>query len=150
MASSKYPSTEEIKQIFQNMETGNYEEVFKRVASDVDWTVMGTHPCAGRYRSLADFQESTFKRLGAIMKPPGIRLKVRNVLGGVDQEWAAVELIAEAECKNGLNFDNTYCWVMRFDEEGKVVQVRAYLDSTIVKQALEENECPSHRAPTSE
>lgn len=47
----------------------------------------------------------------------------------------------------GLKFENTYAWVVRFDEEGKVVQVRAYLDSTLVKQGLEENECPSHRAP---
>lgn len=61
----------------------------------------GTHPCAGRYASLAAFQESTLKRLGAIMKPPGIRLKVRNVIGGGEQEWAVVELVAEAECKNG-------------------------------------------------
>jgi ketosteroid isomerase-like protein len=47
----------------------------------------------------------------------------------------------------GLKFDNTYAWVVRFDEGGQVVEVRAYLDSWMVKQAIEENECPSHRAP---
>ena len=59
-----------------------------------------------------------------------------------------MELIANAECKNGLDFDNTYAWVLRFNEEGKVVQVRAYLDSALVQQAIVENECPSYRAPT--
>ena len=29
---------------------------------------------------------------------------------------------------------------MRFDEDGKVREVRAYLDSALVKQAIEENE----------
>lgn len=29
---------------------------------------------------------------------------------------------------------------MRFNEEGMVVQVRAYLDPTLVKQAIDENE----------
>jgi len=35
------------------------------------------------------------------MKEPGLKLKVRNVIGGGDQEWAVVELVAEAVCKNG-------------------------------------------------
>lgn len=51
--------------------------------------------------SLQQFQEATFARLGKIMKPPGIRLMVRNVIGGGDQEWATVELVAVAECKSG-------------------------------------------------
>lgn len=49
--------------------------------------------------------------------------------------------------KSGLKFDNTYAWCMRFDEEGMIVEVRAYLDSWMVKQAIEENEVPSRRAP---
>lgn len=36
---------------------------------------------------------------------------------------------------------------MRFDEKGIAVEVRAYLDSFMVKQAIEQNEVPSHRAP---
>ena len=47
----------------------------------------------------------------------------------------------------GLKFDNTYAWCMRFDETGTIVEVRAYLDSWMVKQAIEENEAPSRRAP---
>lgn len=35
------------------------------------------------------------------MKPPGIRLMVRNVIGGGDHPWATVELVAVAECKSG-------------------------------------------------
>jgi len=101
------------------------------------------------------------------MKEPGIRLMVRNVIGGGDQPWATVELVAIAECKSGtvilflasigslkmtdavqlgLHFDNTYAWCMRFDKEGMIVEVRAYLDSWMVKQAIEENEVPSRRA----
>ncbi|KAF2084505.1 hypothetical protein K490DRAFT_59482 [Saccharata proteae CBS 121410] len=141
MATSKYPSRAEIESIFKNMETGNFDQVFKRVSPNVDWTVMG------HYTTLSSFQSATFARLAAVMKEPGIKLKVRNVIGGGDEPWAVVELIADAVCKNDLKFENTYAWVMRFDEEGMVVQVRAYLDSTLVKQAIEENECPSRRAP---
>ena len=48
-----YPTRASIHALFQNMETGNAAEVFKRVSPDVDWTVMGTHPCAGRYTRYA-------------------------------------------------------------------------------------------------
>ena len=39
-----------------------------------------------------------------------------------------------------MKFDNTYAWCVRFDESGQIVEVRAYLDSQMVKQAIEENE----------
>ena len=51
----------------------------------------------------------------------------------VGEEFIANELV-------GMDFNNTYSWCMRFDESGKVVEVRAYLDSAMVKQAIEENE----------
>lgn len=99
--SSKYPSRKEIEELFGNLATGNSQAFFARVSPEVDWTVMGTHPCAGRYDTLEAFQKATFARLGNIMKDPGLRLAVRNVIGGADQEWCTVELVVNAECKNG-------------------------------------------------
>ncbi len=96
-----YPTQEEITSIFKNMESGNYGAMFERVSPNVDWTVMGTHPLAGRYTTREDFSNQTFGRLAKIMKEPGIKLMVRNVIGGGEQAWAVVELVAKAECKNG-------------------------------------------------
>lgn len=100
-AMAPYPSRDEITNIFKHMETGEYAKTFEHISPNVDWTVMGTHPLAGRYTSLKDFSDATFARLSKIMKDPGIRLKVRNVIGGGDQPWSTVELLADAECKNG-------------------------------------------------
>ena len=83
------------------METGNFKDTFKHVSRDVDWTVMGTHPIAGRYTTLEDFQQAALVRLSKIMKDPGVRLVVRNVIGGGEHDWATVELFAKAECLNG-------------------------------------------------
>jgi uncharacterized protein len=44
---------------------------------------------------------------------------------------------------NGKPFDNRYCWIARFSN-GTIVEVRAYLDSALVKQLIDENE----RAPS--
>ncbi|KAF2158838.1 hypothetical protein M409DRAFT_30710 [Zasmidium cellare ATCC 36951] len=144
MSSSRYPSPDEIQALFNNMASGNYDAFYARVSPNVDWTVLGTHPCAGRYKTLKDFQDGTLTRLGKIMKKPGLNLAVRNVIGGGDAEWAMVELVANAEC---FKFDNCYAWCVRFDQSGTIVEVRAYLDSWMVRQAIIENETPSHRAP---
>lgn len=101
MSTSPYPSRDEIHKLFNNMASGNYDAFYARVSPNVDWTVLGTHPCAGRYKTLKDFQEGTLVRLGKIMKKPGLNLAVRNVIGGGDAEWATVELVANAECLNG-------------------------------------------------
>lgn len=33
-----------------------------------------------------------------------------------------------------------YCWVARFDSRGKIVQVRAYLDTDLLTRAVGEND----------
>jgi len=125
-----------IRQIFSYLESGSGDKFFEYVADDVDWTVKGTHPLAGRYLSKADFQSSTFGRLNKIL-PDGTQLHVENIL--TDNDWAVVELRSYAVANNGMRFDNQYCWVLRFQDE-MIVEVRAYLDSALVKKLIDENE----------
>jgi len=125
-----------VRQIFGNLETGNAEAFFGHVSDDVDWTVMGTHPLAGNYRSKKDFVTSTFERLNRLLKDR-IRLRLTDLhLCG---ETAVVELEALAEALNGRPFDNRYCWVVFFSGN-QIVRVRAYLDSALVQKLIDENE----------
>lgn len=97
---SPYPSRQKITEIFASLAEGKYPDFFAHVSDDVDWYVMGQHPLAGQYHNKTDFQKQTFGRLSGIMKAP-VQLKVRNVIGGGEEEWAVVELIADSTCKNG-------------------------------------------------
>jgi ketosteroid isomerase-like protein len=114
---------------------GDGAAFFTHVAEDVDWIVQGTHPLAGHYRSKSDFLAHTFEKLGKVL-PQGTQLHVTNAL--VSGDWAIVELASLATAKNGLRFDNKYCWVIRF-AGGKIVEVRAYLDSAMVQRLFDEN-----------
>jgi ketosteroid isomerase-like protein len=38
-------TSESVREIFKGLENGDGAAFFERVADDVDWTVMGTHPC---------------------------------------------------------------------------------------------------------
>jgi uncharacterized protein len=129
-----------VRSLFANLENGRPEAFFNHVAQDVKWTVMGTHPLAGTYHTKENFLAHTFARLDKLLKE-GVVLRVSNLL--VDGDTAAVELESLSTALNGKPFDNRYCWIARFSN-GTIVEVRAYLDSALVKQLIDENE----RAPS--
>jgi hypothetical protein len=126
---------EEVRDIFKPLESGDGAEFFTHVDDDVDWIVEGTHPLAGHYHTKAEFLAHTFDKLAKVL-PEGVQLHVEHVL--VSGDWAVVELHSLATAKNGLKFDNRYCWICRF-ADGVIVEVRAYLDSALVTQLFKEN-----------
>jgi ketosteroid isomerase-like protein len=125
-----------VRRLFANLERGESDAFFECVADDVDWTVMGTHPLAGNYRTKSGFLAHTFARLDKILKE-GVVLRVTNVL--VDGDGAAVEMESLSTALDGKPFDNRYCWIVRFSK-GTIVEVRAYLDSALVQRLIDENE----------
>ena len=60
-------TAERVREIFKKLEKGDGAAFFEHVTDDVDWTVMGTHPLAGRYRSKKSFIAGTFAKLGQIL-----------------------------------------------------------------------------------
>lgn len=124
-----------VRRIFAGLEHGDGAAFFEHVADDVDWTVMGTHPLAGHYKSKADFAAATFAKLGKVL-PDGAQLHVDGLF--IDGDVAIVELHSQATAKSGFRFDNHYCWVCYFRND-KMVRVRAYLDSAMVARLFAEN-----------
>jgi ketosteroid isomerase-like protein len=96
----------------------------------------------GTYHSAADFQSKTWERLGPIMDPSTpVRMIINNIIGGgPNEEWCTVEMRNESKAKNGMDYNQTYGWCVRWNEEGKIVQVRAYLDSALLRDVIEANE----------
>jgi uncharacterized protein len=128
-------SQDAVRSLFAHLEAGDGSAFFDHVDDDVDWTVEGHHPLAGRYRGKADFRAHTFERLGKVL-PGGAQLHVTSVL--ISGDWAIVELKSLAKAVNGLRFDNKYCWVTHFADD-KIIEVRAYLDSAMVQRLFDEN-----------
>ncbi|HEY8582598.1 MAG TPA: nuclear transport factor 2 family protein [Capillimicrobium sp.] len=109
---------------------------FERVADDVTWTVMGTHPISGTYTSKAEFLAATFGRLAPLMRH-GVHLRLTSLV--VDGDTMVAELHADSVTLEGAPYDNPLCWVCRFDGD-RIVEVRAYLDSAMVTWTIERNE----------
>jgi ketosteroid isomerase-like protein len=128
-------SVKQVLEIFKSLEQGDGAEFFTHVADNVDWIVEGHHPLAGHYYSKSDFLAGTFDKLSKVL-PNGTQLHVANAM--VCGDWAIVELASLASAKNGMRFDNKYCWLCRF-ENSQIVEVRAYLDSAMVQRLFDEN-----------
>jgi ketosteroid isomerase-like protein len=124
-----------VREIFKGLENGDGAAFFKQVADDVDWIVMGTHPLAGHYQSKKDFIAGTFAKLSQVLLQ-GAQLHVEHLI--VKDDQAVVELHSLATAKNGMRFDNRYCWIVYFRDVA-IVRVRAYLDSAMVARLFEEN-----------
>jgi ketosteroid isomerase-like protein len=124
-----------VLKIFKGLETGDGTAFFNHVADDVDWTVMGTHPLAGHYLSKKSFIAGTFSKLDQVLLQ-GAELHTEHLI--VKDDQAVVELHSLATAKNGMRFDNRYCWIVEF-REGLIVRVRAYLDSAMVTRLFQEN-----------
>ncbi|KXT02725.1 hypothetical protein AC578_5417 [Pseudocercospora eumusae] len=95
-----YPTREEIRGFAASLATDDKSPFFNRVSPNVDWEVMGTHPAAGRFKTLDEWKAGA---LGVVQKTlkDQIQLELVNIIGGEDQEWAVIELEANAVCKNG-------------------------------------------------
>src|SRR5271155_1915021 len=128
-------TSDRVRESFRGLEKGDGAAFFQQVADDVDWTVMGTHPLAGHYRSKKAFIDGTFAKLGQVLTD-GAQLVVEHSI--VKDDEAVVELRSLATAKNGMRFDNRYCMVLAFDGE-TIVRGRSYLDSAPVARLFEEN-----------
>jgi uncharacterized protein len=131
-------TVDRVREIFKGLESGDGATFFDHVADYVDWTVMGTHPLAGHYLSERAFVAGTFAKLGQVLAN-GAQLHTEHLI--VKDDQAVVELHSFATAKNGMRFDNRYCWVAHF-RNGVIVRVRAYLDSAMVSRLFQENPIP--------
>jgi len=67
--------------------------------------------------------------LGALDPTMPKQHEVSRVMGGGDSEWAAVEFKGKATSKNGKPWYNETLLLLRSNEEGKWVEVTAYMDT---------------------
>jgi ketosteroid isomerase-like protein len=123
--------------LFANLQDpASQQQFWDRVADDVDWTVEGTHPLAGRYHNKTQFIEATFTRLAGVL-PDGVKLEVKHL--HIDGDTTITELYSTSTTNEGADFANTYCWVCRFDGD-TIVEVRAYVDTMMVAYTILRNE----------
>ena len=106
--------------------------VFDLLHQDVVWTVAGSSPVSGAYRSKRDFLDRAVAPITARLATPIVPELEHLVAQGdtVVAVWRGT-----ARTLDGGTYANHYAWHMVFDGDGRIVRVVAFLD-TWALQAL--------------
>jgi ketosteroid isomerase-like protein len=128
----KVMTLEANKQLVSNawdaISSGDVETFMNALADDVTWTFFGSHRFAGTFAGKDELVGKLFGPLGEVLDA-GIKVNVLSLTAEGDR--VVVEAKGEARSKSGQDYNNDYCIVVRL-ADGKISQVREYLDSELV------------------
>ncbi|MEX0810180.1 MAG: nuclear transport factor 2 family protein [Dongiaceae bacterium] len=132
-----------VESLFRNLETGNRQAFFDKMADDVEVSIMGNHTLAATYRGKEEFLTKAHGRINRIRNPNvPLKISVRHVL--VSGDHGIVEMHSISTALNGKPIENTYCWICRFEGD-KIREVRSYTDTASMEKAILENEADLDR-----
>lgn len=60
--------------------------------------------------------------------------------GGCNSEWSVGEINSKGVMNSGEAFDIVNVWVTQWDHNQQMAEIRTYIDSTRISEALEKNE----------
>ena len=125
-----------LKMIFSYLEKGDDKLFWSYFSDDVTWVVEGTHPLAGKYKSLIEFKKEAFDRLQHVLASP-IKFKVREIL--VDGSRGVIVMDGDSTSKNGRSFHNRNCWIVDIVND-KIDRVDTFLDTEVIADLFAEVE----------
>lgn len=132
------PSTPEnnnkkiIKQAFDKWVagTGNF---FDLLADSVHWTVAGSSPVSGVYKSREQFLNEAVKPITDKLSGKITPVKLLGLYA--DNDVVVLLWEGAAKAKDGLPYKNTYCWQMTL-KTGKIVSAVAFLDTYTLQELM--------------
>jgi uncharacterized protein len=114
-----------VRSEFKPWETGDPILFFDKLPDNISWTVSGKlNPLSGHYTSKSDVL-AIFGRLTSKLAGPPV-CKITNIL--TSKDYAVVEMDFHSVSKGGNNYDQSLCWVCRY-EGTTCVEVRLYVDT---------------------
>ncbi|KAH0556478.1 hypothetical protein GP486_005620 [Trichoglossum hirsutum] len=128
------PTPKEIRDLFDKIygvgANHPHELISNHVAKNAKVHIIGEE-----YKNVTDVHD--LERLfapvtGAIDKTKPRHTELVRVIGGGDDQWAALEFVSTGTNTNGKPYHHENCIILRFGEDGKVVEGKAYLDTYLV------------------
>jgi uncharacterized protein len=117
-----------IEDAFNGWTRGDRTAFNDLLADNLRWTVIGNSPVSGSYNSKREFLEGAGARMAEKLATP-IRPTLRHVIA--DNNMVALVFDGRAAGKNGTDYRQTYCWVLRL-EDGRIREGTAYLDTELI------------------
>ena len=139
-----YPDRKYIYEVFSKLAhpPNGVKDFFEFVDDNIRWEVTGQHRFSGVWTNKAEYYQQTWANINDAMAGAGFKLEVpggeQGIIVGQDG-WAAVELKAvDMKTKKGKPYRQHYSWHCRFNTEGRIVEVKAFLDSDLLEKVFVE------------
>ena len=136
MENEAFMSSETNKQIvlaaYDALNAGDVAGYYARMSDDVEVTYFGDHRFSRTYRGKNDIAQNFAPPLRERLDGT-IKLHVKNVIAEGDQ--VVVEAQGEARTKDGRDYNNLYCIVLRL-AHGKITCIREYMDTDLTKRVF--------------
>ncbi len=117
---------------FSETGKGNGKPFLDLLSDEAEWSIIGTTPWSGTYRGKNDILQRLFLPLSARLASP-LKTHALRMIG--EGEWVAVQGRGENRTREGVPYENSYCWIFEF-RQGLVIGVQEYADTELVRSVL--------------
>jgi uncharacterized protein len=123
-----------LRQAFDALATGNGQPLFALMAEDFSWIMTGTTAWSRTYAGKRAVLDELFKPLLEQFQRPYTNNAERFIAEGDD---VVVLCQGRVTTRRGIPYNNKYCFVCRFGEDGLMHELIEYFDTELVATALE-------------
>jgi ketosteroid isomerase-like protein len=121
-----------MQQVFAELEKGNGKPFVDAMADDFSWTITGNSSWSKTYKGKKAVLNDLMKPLFAQFEGQYTNKAQRFI---AEDDLVVVECRGRVNTKSGKPYNNTYCYICRFDG-GQMRELTEYLDTQLVADAL--------------
>jgi hypothetical protein len=121
-----------IQTAFRAWEEGDAQAVFRLMAPQLKWRVIGSTEVSGTYQNKSAFLDTVNLKLMRALSGP-LTPKVERIFAAGNTVVA--QFTSHAPTNSGIDYTQTYCWVMEVSN-GQIQSGTAYLDTALIDQVL--------------
>lgn len=109
---------------------GHRQPLFDAMRDDVTWRWMGVEQWSRTFVGKNEVIGELFGGVEESLDSAGSTTTVHQIIG--DGAHVVVEHSGSNQTPDGRAYDNNYCWVLEFDDEGAIRAIREYMDTHLV------------------
>jgi uncharacterized protein len=132
MSAQDYKRTMQV--IFTELAKGNGQPFVDAMREDFAWKISGQGPWARTWQDRDNVRTGLFRPLFAQFATRYLNTATRFVAEG---NTVVVECKGNVATTRGDRYDNDYCYVCRFAEDGKLISLTEYMDTALAERVLE-------------
>jgi uncharacterized protein len=131
MSAQNYKRT--MQTIFAELANGNGQPFVDAMHGDFAWTISGQGPWARTWRGKDAVRTELLRPLFAQFATQ-YRNTAKNFIA--EGDTVVVECKGDVATKQGNRYDNDYCYVCRFGDDGKLIALTEYMDTALAERVL--------------